>query len=154
MRVAHKVAIALVVIAVALLALLLPRSGHADQTMQFGDVVVRYSAITTDQLFADVAQRYGIERSPRVGLVNIAVERNSGAAEAVLISAAVKGSVASLTGHGKPIRFRETHDEGAVDYLGEFPLDESGTYVFTIEVTPPGRAQAYTVRFNRDYLLD
>jgi hypothetical protein len=154
MRVAHKVAIALVVIIVALLALLLPRSGHADQSLKFGDVVVRYGAITTDQLFADVAQRYGIERSPRIGLVNIAVERNSGAAEAAPISAAVTGSVASLTGHGKPIRFRETKDEGGVDYLGEFPLESSGTYVFTIEVTPPGRTQAYTVRFNRDYVLD
>ena len=154
MRVAHKVAIALVVIIVALLALLLPRSGHADQTQKFGDVVVRYSAITTDQLFADVARRYGIERSPRVGLVNIAVERNSGAAEATLISAAVSGSVSSLTGRGKPIRFRETNDEGGVDYLGEFPLEASGTYVFTIDVTPPGRTQAYTVRFNKDYVLD
>lgn len=154
MRVAHKVAIALVVIAVALIALLLPRSGHADQSMAFGEIVVRYSALTTDQLFADVARRYGIERSARTGLVNIAVERKTGGEEPAMISAAVKGSVARLTGRGTPIRFRETHDEGAVDYLGEFPLDASGTYVFTIEVTPPGRAQAYTVRFNRDYVFD
>jgi hypothetical protein len=96
----------------------------------------------------------------------------------VLIAASVSGSVADLTGHGKPIRFRETRDEGAIDYLGEFPIDASGTYVFTIHVTPgrspsatdgspsapqamdgregppPGRAQPYTVKFNRDYVLD
>jgi hypothetical protein len=130
------------------------RTGHADQSAAFGDIVVRYSAISTDQLFADIARRYGIKRSAHNGLVNIAVEQKSGANEPALIAASVSGSVADLTGHGKPIRFHETRDEGAIDYLGEFPIDASGTYVFTINVTPPGRAQPYTVKFNRDYVLD
>jgi hypothetical protein len=188
MRAAHKVGLLLAVIVLLLLALLLPRTGHADQSAAFGDIVVRYSAISTDQLFADIARRYGIERSAHNGLVNIAVEQKSGAGEPALIAATVSGSVADLTGHGKPIRFRETRDEGAIDYLGEFPIDASGTYVFTIFVTPgrspsasgrspsapeatdgregspeamagregppPGRAQPYTVKFNRDYVLD
>jgi hypothetical protein len=151
MRTAHKIGLIVIVIVVMLLALLLPRTGHADQSTAFGDVIVRYSAISTDQLFADSARRYGIERSVRNGLVNIAVEQKAGGE---LIAAAVSGSVADLTGHGRPIRFRETRDEGAIDYLGEFPIDASGTYVFTINVTPPGRAQPYVVKFNRDYVLD
>ena len=171
MRVAHKVGLLIAVIELLLLALLLPRAGHADQSAAFGDIVVRYSAISTDQLFADIARRYGIERSAHNGLVNIAVEQKSSASEPALIAASVSGSVADLTGHGKPIRFHETRDEGAIDYLGEFPIDASGTYVFTIYVTPgrspsapeamdgregppPGRPQPYTVKFNRDYVLD
>lgn len=154
MRTHHKLAIAVAVIIVLLLALLLPRTGHADQGATFGDIVVRYSAISTDQLLADVARRYGIERSPRNGLVNIAIERKAGDAEPAIIAATVSGSVAELTGRPQPIRFRETQDEGAVDYLGEFAIDAAGTYVFTIKVTPPGQAQPYTVRFNRDYVLD
>jgi len=151
MRTTHKIGLLVIVIVVLLLALLLPRSGHADQSMTFGDVVVRYSAISTDQLFADSARRYGIERSARNGLVNIAVERKGGGE---LIAAAVSGSVADLTGHDQPIRFRETRDEGAIDYLGEFPIATSGTYVFTINVTPLDGAHPYTVKFNRDYVLD
>jgi hypothetical protein len=58
-----------------------------------------------------------------------------------------------LTGHGKPIRFRETRDEGAIDISANF-RSTLRTYVFTINVTPPGRAQPYTVKFNRDYVLD
>lgn len=154
MRTHHKIAVAVAVIIVLLLALLLPRTGHADQSAAFGDVVVRYSAISTDQLVAEVAKRYGFERSPRNGLVNIAVERRSGAAEPALVAAKVSGSVAELTGRPQPIRFRETRDEGAIDYLGEFTIGAAGTYVFTIQVTPPGREQPYTVRFNRDYVLD
>ncbi len=154
MRTHHKVAIAVAVIIVLLLALLLPRTGHADQSTEFGDVVVRYSAISTDQLVAEVAQRYGIERSPQRGLVNIAVERKAGGADPALVAAAVSGSVAELTGRPQPIRFRETREEGAIDYLGEFAIGATGTYVFTIKVTPAGLDHAYTVRFNRDYVLD
>jgi hypothetical protein len=154
MRLAHKIGLLIAVVVVLLLALLLPRAGHADQSAAFGDLVVRYSAISTDQLFAEVAQRYGIERSTHNGLVNIAVEQKTGGREPALIAASISGNVADLMGHGKPIRFRETRDEGAIDYLGEFPIGASGTYVFTINVTPPGRAQPYTVKFNRDYVLD
>ena len=154
MRTHHKIAIAIAVIIVLLLTLLLPRTGHADQSAAFGDFVVRYSAISTDQLVGDVARRYGIERSAHNGLVNIAIEQKTANAEPELVAASVSGSVAELTGRPQPIRFRETRDEGAIDYLGEFAIDAAGTYVFTINVTPPGHAQPYTVRFNRDYVLD
>jgi hypothetical protein len=151
MRLSHKVILAIAVIVLLLLALAMPRSSAA-QSEAFGDVTVRYSAISTDQLFADAARRYGIERSPRRGLVNVAVERRDGSG--AMIAAQVTGTVATLAGRGRPIRFRETREEGAIDYLGEFAVEESGTHVFTIEVTPPGRAQPYTIRFNRDYVLD
>ena len=154
MRVAHKFALLLVVIAVLLLTLLLPRAGHANQSETFGDIVVRYSAISTDQLFADSARRYGIERSARNGLVNIAIERKMPSGQPSMIAASVSGHVADLAGHTRPIRFRATEEEGAVDYLGEFPIDATGTYVFTIDVVPPGAAHAYTLKFNRDYVAD
>lgn len=153
MRVAREIGL-LIAPVVLLLALLLPRTGHADQSATYGDVTVRYSAISTDQLVDAVARSYGIERSKRNGLVNIAVEQRQAGGAGTMIAAAVSGSVADLAGHSRPIRFRETREEGSVDYLGEFPVDGSGTYVFTISVTPPGHAQPYTVTFNRDYVLD
>jgi len=171
MRTHHKIAVAVTVIIVLLLALLIPRTGHADQTAAFGDIVVRYSAISTDQLFPAVAQSYGIERSNHNGLVNIAIEKKDGADAGEMIAAVVTGKVADLTGHSRPIRFRETNEDGAVDYLGEFAIDASGTYVFTINVSPDrspsasramdgrerpkvGQTAPYTVKFNRDYAVD
>jgi hypothetical protein len=154
MRATHKIGLLIGLIVMMLLALLIPRTGHADQTATFGDVVVRYSAISTDQLFPAVAQSYGIERSSRNGLVNIAVENKSSPDAGEMIAAVVTGKVADLTGHSRPIRFRETNEDGAVDYLGEFPIDASGTYVFTINVSKVGQATPYTVKFNRDYVAD
>ena len=40
------------------------------------------------------------------------------------------------------------------DYLGEFPLESSGAYIFTVKITPPGHAQPYVVKFNQDYVVD
>lgn len=155
MRVAHKVGIAIAVIVLLLLTLLLPRAGHADQSSDFGDVTIRYSAISTEQLPSEMAQRYGFERSSRRGLVNIAIEKKpSAGAFGAMIAANVSGSVADLSGHKLPLGFRETQEDGAVDYLGEFPINASGTYVFTIQVSTPGQPVPYTVKFNRDYVLE
>lgn len=154
MRVSHKIGLLIGLIVMLLLALLVPRTGHADQTASFGNIVVRYSAISTDQLLPAIAQTYGIERSNRNGLVNIAVEKKGEGGESTMVAAVVTGKVADLTGHSRPIRFRETNEDGAVDYLGEFPVDASGTYVFTINVAMLGQAAPYTVKFNRDYVAD
>ena len=127
---------------------------QANQTATFGDVVVRYSAISTNQLFPEVAKSYGIQRSSRNGLVNIAVQKKDDSDIPQLISAMVSGNVGDLTGHPKPIAFRETKENGDVDYLGEFPLNGSGTYVFDIKVTLRGQTQPLVVKFNRDYVVD
>ncbi len=127
---------------------------RSDQMETFGDIVVRYSAISTDQLFPEVAKSYGIARSSHNGLVNIAVQKKDADGTPQLIAAAVSGSVGDLSGHHKPIAFRETKENGDIDYLGEFPLDTSDTYVFDIKVIVPGHAQPFALKFNRAYVVD
>jgi hypothetical protein len=153
MRVAHKVGVLIAAIALLLILLLLPRYGQGAQsnTQDFGDYIVHYSAISTNQLMADVAKSYGIERSSRHGLLNIAVQAKS---NTHMIGATVSAEVADLSGHHTPIQVRQTSENGDVDYLGEFPLESSGAYIFTVKVTPPGHAQAYVVKFNQDYVVD
>ena len=155
MRVAHKVGVLIAAIALLLILLLLPRHGQGAQTntQDFGDYIVHYSAISTNQLMTEVARSYGIERSDRRGLLNIAVQAKS-ASPAHMIGAHVSAEVADLSGHRIPIPVRETSENGDIRYLGEFPLSGSGAYTFTVKVTPPGHAQPYVVRFNQDYVID
>jgi hypothetical protein len=153
MRIAHKVGVLLAAIALLLVLLLLPRPGHAQQTQDFGDYIVHYSAITTNQLLAEIAKSYGIERSASRGLLNIAVQAK-GSGETHMVGADVSAEVSDLTGHRTPIRLRETSENGDIDYLGEFPLSGSGAYIFTVKVTPAGRTQPYVVKFNQDYVVD
>ena len=153
MRVAHKVGVLIAAIALLLILLLLPRHGQGAQTQDFGDYIVHYNAISTNQLVAEVAKSYGIERSDHRGLLNIAVQPKSGS-EAHMVGANVSAEVADLSGHRTPIQVRETSENGDIDYLGEFSLESSGAYIFTVKVTPPGHAQPYVVKFNQDYVVD
>ena len=152
MRIAHKVGVALIAIALMLFLLLVPRHGRGQSTQDLGDYLVHYSAISTQQLPADAAAQYGIARSSDRGLLNVAVEAKR--SDAAMVRASVSATVSDLTGHAQPVRFHETQEGGAFDYLGEFPLNGSGSYLFTLNVTPPGAAHAYVVRFNRDYVVD
>ena len=153
MRIAHKAGVFLLALALLIVLLLLPRHGQGAQAQDFGDYVVHYNAISTNQLLAAIASRYGIERSSQRGLLNIAVEsRRDGALH--MVGAEVRAEVSDLTGHRQPIALRETSEDGDIDYLGEFPLSGSGAYLFTVKVTPAGHTQPYVLRFNQDYVVD
>ena len=155
MRNAHKVGVLLLAIALLILLLLLPNRGQGAQAQAFGEYVVHYNAIATAQLQAAIAKQYGIERSARRGLLNIAVEQTAAAGgTARMVNAEVRAEVSDLTGHTQQIAMRETDENGDVDYLGDFPLSGSGAYIFTVKVTAPGRTQPFVVRFNQDYVID
>ena len=153
MHIAHKAGVFIVAGMVLIVLLLMPRRSHGEQAQDFGDYIVHYSAITTNQLVAESAKNYGIERSDRRGLLNIAVQAKGGS-EARMVGADVSAEVSDLTGHRLPIHLRETSENGDVDYLGEFPLSGTGAYMFTVKVTPPGHTQPYLVKFNQDYIVD
>jgi hypothetical protein len=158
MRIAHKIGVLLAAIALLIVLLLLPRHSQGQSTpdndsQDVGGYIVHYSAITTNQLLPAIAKEYGIERSDRRGLLNIAVQAKAGAGQD-MVRADVSASVGDLTGHQRPIRFRETSENGDYDYLGEFPLTGSGTYVFDVKVIPPGGTRPLTVKFTHDYVVD
>jgi Domain of unknown function (DUF4426) len=154
-RIAHKLGVILVAVALMLALLLVPRHGQGQDTndRDFGDYVVHVSAIPTNQLLADVARQYGVERSARRGLLNVSVERKS-AQTTHTVSADIVAEMRDLSGHRQAVPVRETSENGDIDYLGEFPLTGSGTYLFTLRITPPGRAQPYVVTFNQDCVVD
>ena len=124
----------------------------AQSTQDFGNYTVRCNAISTLQLPEAMAKQYGIERSARRGLLNIFVEAKSG--EAHTVNAVVTAQVGDLTGHDQPVVIQETNENGDIDYLGEFPIDSSGTYVFTVKVSPAGQASPFVVKFTQDLTAD
>ncbi len=158
MRIAHKIGVLIIAIALLLVLLLLPRHSQGQSSQDVGNYIVRYSAITTAQLQPEMATHYGIERSEKHGLLNIALQaKNSAGSDGTgpdMVRADVSASVGDLSGHANPIRFVETNEDGAFDYLGEFPLSGSGTYVFNVKITPPGGTQPYIVKFSHDYVVD
>lgn len=133
-------------ILIALLALM-PAISFADDH-PFGDVTIHANAISTMQLMPAMAKQYGIARDAKHGLLNISIEQAGHT-----ISASVTAQVGDLTGHAKPLAVRETAENGDIDYLGEFAIDGSGTYVFTVTATVPGKPPM-TTKFTQDLVVD
>jgi hypothetical protein len=129
-----------------------PAISGADSDKDFGDYIVHYNAISTNQLLPAIAKQYGIERSAKRGLLNISVESKTGTAHT--ISADITATFGDLTGHDKPISIRETSENGDIDYLGEFPIDASGTFVFKVKVAAPGQQQPFAVKFSQDLVVE
>ena len=132
---------------VALLTLAPPISFADDHT--FGDVTIHANALSTLQLMPAMAKQYGIARDAHHGLLNVSIEQARHT-----VSASVTAQVGDLTGHARPLALRETNENDDIDYLGEFAIDSSGTYVFTITATVPGHPQPFTTRFTQDLVVD
>ena len=131
----------------ALLALA-PALSLADDH-SFGDITMHANALSTMQLMPAMAKQYGIARDARHGLLNVSIEQSGHT-----ISASVTAQVGDLTGHRHELPLHETAENGDIDYLGGFAIDGSGTYVFTITATVPGKTQPMTARFTQDLVVD
>ena len=130
----------------ALLALA-PTLSYADD-QQSGDVIIHANAISTMQLMPAMAKQYGITRDAKNGLLNVSIEQAGHT-----VSASVTARIGDLTGHAKPLALRETAENDDIDYLGEFAIDGSGTYVFTVTATVPGK-QPIPAKFTQDLVAD
>ena len=151
MKLAHKLGVLIGVLTALLLA---PERGQAEQFQRFGDVVVHYNALSSDQLPPEVAKTYGFARSSRKGLLNIAVQREAGSAPARAIAARVEARASNLMGQRIPVSVREVRDGEAIYYLGEFAVAGTDTLRFEVEVTPEGATAPLKLRFSKDYVTD
>lgn len=113
-----------------------------------GDHVVHFSAQTTDQLPADVAQIYNIVRSKNRAMVNVSViEKSTGNA----VTAKVSVNTRNLTGQLKNVTMREIREQEAIYYIGETSVANQETLVFDIDVIPDGKTAPGSVRFQRQF---
>ncbi|MCE5234293.1 MAG: DUF4426 domain-containing protein [Mizugakiibacter sp.] len=149
----HALRVTLIGAVLALLLLLVPRGAAAAQAERFGDYIVYYSALATDQLPPEVAKTYGFVRSSHRGLLNIAVKRGAVDATAVAVAAAVSGSATNLANQRTTVDFREIRDGDAIYYLGEFPVSGTDTMRFELKVTPAG-GPPHALRFSKNYVTD
>lgn len=123
----------------------------AASSSDIGDHVVHFSAQSTDQLPADIAQIYNIVRSKNRAMLNVSVlEEASGAP----VTATVTVKTQNLTGQLKNVTMREIREQEAIYYIGETPVANRETLIFDISVTPAGETSPSEVRFKRQFYTD
>jgi len=127
----------------------------AQQSQDFGPYVVHYNALSTNMIPPQVAQGYGIKRSSSRALLNITVLKKVMDNPGSPTSASVTVTAINLTGQRRDIKIREIREgEGAVYYIGEFPIHNLETYNFSIEVVPEDDSEPLLVKFRQQFYTE
>jgi hypothetical protein len=125
-----------------------------ESSKDFGDYVVYFNAINTDQLSPDIARQYGIVRSKSQAMLNVSIHRKleNGATEAV--TGAVSASAVNLNGQLKSMTLREIREDKAIYYIGELPITDGEVLIYTVDVTPGNDPSRFTVRFKKQFFVE
>ena len=140
-------------ILIGMLSLTTP--GEAQQSQDFGQYVVHYNALNTSMIPPQVAKGYGIRRSSSRALLNITVLKKVMDTPGTPVKANVTASGTNLTGQRREIDIREIEDkEGAIYYIGEFPVHNLETYNFTIDVRLEAETDPLVVKFRQQFYTE
>jgi len=120
----------------------------------FGDYVVHFNALSTDQLTPEIAREYNIVRSPNRIMLNVSILKKTSGAADTPVNGAVSASAINLTGQLRDIAMREIPEAGAIYYIGELAVTNEETLIFTVDVTPINEASRFTVRFKKQFFVD
>ncbi len=134
--------------------LLFATTVNAEQSKDFGDYTIHYSAFTTDVLTADVARTYGITRSKNRALLNISVLKKVMDASIKPVKASVDASATNLSAQLKSLEIRELNDQGAIYYITETQVNHRETLKFNLSITPLGEQNTYRFSFDQQFFTD
>ena len=129
-------------------------SVSADQSKDFGDYTIHYSAFTSDMLSADVASGYNITRSKNRAILNVSVLKKVMDSSIKPVRAQVQASATNLSAQLKTFDVRELNDQGAIYYIAEIPVNHRETLKFEIAVTPDGEQNTYRFSFSQQFYTD
>ena len=126
-----------------------------ESSKDFGEYVLYFNALNTDQLSPDIAREYGIVRSKSRALLNVSIHRKlaNGLTEAV--TGDVSSSAINLNGQLKTMTLREIREDTAIYYIGELGITDGEVLIYTIDATPnidPSRG--FTVRFKKQFFVE
>jgi hypothetical protein len=138
-----------------LLLLLCSTISWADSSTQHGAFTIHYNALQTDVLDPAVAKSYGITRSTRRGLLNIAVRKNQATnALGEAAAATVSANWTNLNGQMGRIPIREIRERNAIYYIGEFAIRNTQTLTFNVRVSvPPGNTTSKNISFRQQFFV-
>lgn len=131
-----------------------PAMEAAASSRDFGNHVLHFSAIQTDQLTPEVAQRYGIVRSQNRAMLNVSMLEKAGEGPAQPISGRVSVTATNLTGQLKNVNIREVREGEAVYYIAEIPVTDGETLIFNVSARPEGTTSDLEVRFKQQFYVD
>ncbi len=135
-------------------AVIQPAQTSSESFVVAGDYELHYNALRTDQLTADIARAYGIERSKNKVLLNVSVLQKNAGAASTAIDATVSVVARNLNGQIKDAPLRRIAESNAIYYIGEVSFSGAETMVFEITATPAGSSIPIAATMTREFFAD
>jgi hypothetical protein len=127
---------------------------QAEQSKDFGNYTVHYSAFTSDNLTPSIAKQYNIPRSKKRALLNVSILKKTADGTSRPTRAIVKGTTTNLSQQLRELDPREISEKGAIYYIAETPVDNAETLKYNLEITPEGESTTYTLTFQEQFYTD
>jgi hypothetical protein len=131
-----------------------PAQPSTESFVTTGDYEMHFNAVRSDQLTADIARAYGIERSKNKVLLNISVLNRTNGGNAAT-EANVTVLARNLSNQVKDMALRRITEGGAIYYIGTVDIGSgSETLVFEINAVPSGSANTITAKLTREFFAN
>jgi hypothetical protein len=125
-----------------------------DTHQDFGNFEVHYNAVRTDQLTADVARAYGIERSGNRVLINVSLLAKAPDGRTTPVDGTVKATAYNLNGQLKGLEMRRVQEGSSIYFIGEVGISGDEILVFDIDAAPRDGSGPYSIKFKREFFAD
>jgi hypothetical protein len=127
---------------------------QAEQSKDFGNYTVHYSAFTSDNLTPSIAKQYNIPRSKKRALLNVSILKKTADGTSRPTRAIVKVTTTNLSQQLRELDPREISEKGAIYYIAETPVDNAETLKYNLEITPEGESTTYTLTFQEQFYTE
>ena len=135
-------------------ATLQPAQPGAESFVTAGDYEMHFNAVRSDQLTADIARAYGIERSKNKVLLNISVLNHTNNTNAAT-EAAITVLARNLSNQVQDLPLRRITEGSAIYYIGEADIGNGAeTLVFEINAVPSGSNNTITAKLTREFFAN
>jgi hypothetical protein len=126
-----------------------------EGSKDFGDYVVFFNALNTDQLKPEIAREYEIVRSKSRAMLSVSIHKKGGEnGQTTAVTGAVTASAVNLNGQLKTMTLREIKEAEAIYYIGELAISDGEVLIYTIDVTPSNDPSRFTVRFKKQFFVE
>jgi hypothetical protein len=125
-----------------------------ESQKDFGDYVVYFNALNTDQLTPEIAKQYGIVRSKSQAMLNVSIHKKLPGGGTEAVTGAVTASAVNLNAQLKSMTLREIREDKAIYYIGELPITDGEVLIYTIDATPGNDPSRFTLRFKKQFYVE
>lgn len=129
-----------------------PMARPAEDSFQgFDGYEVHYNALRTDELGAEIARAYGIERSANRVLLNVSLLQKAPDGRTTPVDGEVSASAYNLNGQVKGLEMRRVQEGDSIYFIGEVGISGTEILVFDIDAAPGDQSGKYSVQFKREF---